>query len=157
MGEILVTTSDTATSTVIVDDLQATLVELIDLTLLAKQAHWNVVGQHFRSVHLELDEIVDTGRLAADQVAERIATIGSHPDGRAVTIAATSKLPAFAAGRVTAAEVVEAVGATIDEITGRIRGRIGRLADPDPISQDIIIGIGDQLEKHAWMLRAQQG
>lgn len=156
-GRDRVTTSHTATSTVVVDDLQATLVELIDLTLLAKQAHWNVVGQHFRSVHLELDEIVDTGRLAADQVAERIATIGSHPDGRAVTIAATSKLPAFAAGRVTAAEVVEAVGATIDEITGRIRGRIGRLADPDPISQDIIIGIGDQLEKHAWMLRAQQG
>ena len=32
--------------------LQQTLVDLIDLSLVAKQAHWNVVGRNFRSVHL---------------------------------------------------------------------------------------------------------
>ena len=37
--------------------LQATLVELIDLALVGKQAHWSVVGPQFRSIHLELDEI----------------------------------------------------------------------------------------------------
>jgi starvation-inducible DNA-binding protein len=142
---------------VVIADLQATLVELVDLTLLAKQAHWNVVGQNFRSVHLELDEIVDSSRLAADQVAERVATIGAYPDGRAATVAASSGLPAFPEGRVSAEDVVESVGATIDEMTRRLRERIGRIADLDPISQDILIGTGDQLEKHAWMLRAQQG
>jgi starvation-inducible DNA-binding protein len=116
-----------------------------------------VVGQHFRSVHLELDEIVDTGRLAADQVAERIATIGAFPDGRAATVAGSADLPAFPKGKVSAGDVVEAVGATIDTIATRLRERIGRVADLDPISQDILIGTGDQLEKHAWMLRAQQG
>ena len=141
----------------VVADLQATLAELVDLTLLAKQAHWNVVGQNFRSVHLELDEIVDTGRLAADQVAERIATIGAHPDGRAGTVAATSGLPAFPEGRVGTTDVVERVGATIDTMSERLRERIMRVADLDPISQDILIGTGDQLEKHAWMLRAQLG
>ena len=38
--------------------LQATLVDLVDLSLVAKQAHWNVVGRNFRSVHLQLDEVV---------------------------------------------------------------------------------------------------
>lgn len=38
--------------------LQSQLVELIDLGLQAKQAHWNVVGPPFRSVHHELDEMV---------------------------------------------------------------------------------------------------
>jgi starvation-inducible DNA-binding protein len=142
---------------VVTADLQSTLVELVDLTLLAKQAHWNVVGQNFRSVHLELDEIVDTGRLAADQVAERIATIGGHPDGRAATVAATSRLSAFPDGRVGTVQVVEQVGATIDTMAERLRERILRVADLDPISQDILIGTGDQLEKHAWMLRAQLG
>jgi starvation-inducible DNA-binding protein len=141
----------------VVADLQATLAELVDLTLLAKQAHWNVVGQNFRSVHLELDEIVDTSRLAADQVAERIATIGGFPDGRAGTVAATSGLPAFPEGRVGTVDVVERVGATIDTMAERLRERILRVADLDPISQDILIGTGDQLEKHAWMLRAQLG
>jgi starvation-inducible DNA-binding protein len=150
------TTAPTRDATVVAD-LQATLAELVDLTLLAKQAHWNVVGQNFRSVHLELDEIVDTSRLAADQVAERIATIGGYPDGRAGTVAATSGLPAFPEGRVGTVDVVERVGATIDTMTARVRERILRVADLDPISQDILIGTGDQLEKHAWMLRAQLG
>lgn len=150
-------TSAPSRNETVVADLQATLAELVDLTLLAKQAHWNVVGQNFRSVHLELDEIVDTSRLAADQVAERIATIGGHPDGRTATVAATSDLPAFPEGRIGTVEVVEQVGATIDTMAGRLRERILRVADLDPISQDILIGTGDQLEKHAWMLRAQLG
>jgi DNA-binding ferritin-like protein len=54
-------------------------------------------------------------------------------------------------------DVVERVGATIDTMAERLRKRILRVADLDPISQDILIGTGDQLEKHAWMLRAQLG
>ena len=30
-------------------ELQAMLVDLIDLALIGKQAHWNVVGPHFRA------------------------------------------------------------------------------------------------------------
>ena len=51
--------------------LQATLVDLLDLSLIAKQAHWNVVGPHFRSAHLQLDELVDIARGYVDRVAER--------------------------------------------------------------------------------------
>src|SRR6478735_7210460 len=37
--------------------LQATLVDLVDLSLVAKQAHWNLVGRQFHDVHLHLDEL----------------------------------------------------------------------------------------------------
>jgi len=143
----------TATEAVIAD-LQATLVELIDLSLLGKQAHWNVVGPNFRSIHLQLDEIVDATRLASDRVAERVATIGGVPDGRA-DAAAASGLPAFPDGRVPVDETVRFVGRTIDAMSERLRERILRLADPDPVSQDILISTTDELEKQAWMLRAQ--
>ena len=63
--------------------LQQTLVDLIDLSLVAKQAHWNVVGRNFRSVHLELDELVTVSREFTDQAAERATAIGVSPDGRA--------------------------------------------------------------------------
>ena len=58
-------------------ELQSMLVELIDLALIGKQAHWNVEGPHFRSLHLELDELVDTWRSLGDQVAEREVTLGA--------------------------------------------------------------------------------
>jgi len=61
-------------------DLQGSLIELIDLSLTAKQAHWNVVGESFKPVHLQLDEIYDVCRLGADEVAERIATLGGEPE-----------------------------------------------------------------------------
>ena len=52
--------------------LQQALVDLTDLSLQGKQAHWNIEGPGFRSLHLHLDEIIDEVRLAADDVAERI-------------------------------------------------------------------------------------
>ncbi len=136
-------------------DLQGALVELVDLSLLGKQAHWNVVGPHFRSVHLQLDEIVDIARLASDRVAERLATIGVSPDGRAETVSTDSELQPFPTGFVPGTETVKRVTSAMETISGRMEERILRIGDDDPVSQDILIGITDELEKAAWMLRAQ--
>jgi starvation-inducible DNA-binding protein len=62
-------------------ELQGTLVDLLDLTLIGKHAHWNVEGRLFRSVHHELDDFVDAWRILSDDVAERAVTIGASPDG----------------------------------------------------------------------------
>jgi starvation-inducible DNA-binding protein len=136
-------------------DLQSTLVELIDLSLLGKQAHWNVVGSHFRSIHLQLDEIVDIARLSSDRVAERLATIGASPDGRAETVATSSELAPFPEGFVAGTDTVKLVTAAMETISGRMRERILRIGDDDPVSQDILIGTADEIEKAAWMLRSQ--
>ncbi|MFE1500266.1 ferritin-like domain-containing protein, partial [Streptomyces albidoflavus] len=53
--------------------LQATLVDLLDLSLVAKQAHWNLYGPRFRPVHVQLDEVAAIARDHADMVAERAA------------------------------------------------------------------------------------
>jgi starvation-inducible DNA-binding protein len=68
--------------------LQETLVDLVDLSVLGKQAHWTVVGPRFRTLHLQLDEIVDASRQHADVVAERASALGVAPDARAATVAA---------------------------------------------------------------------
>ncbi|MCI0581678.1 MAG: DNA starvation/stationary phase protection protein [Chloroflexi bacterium] len=154
MTTLAETTSPTLPDSV-APELQATLVELVELALQGKQAHWNVTGPNFRSVHLELDEIVDAARLASDRVAERIVTIGRSPDGRAATVASTPPFSPFPTGAVGAAQVVEIIGARIDELAGRMRERIGRLGEIDPVSQGILVDVDEELEKQAWMLRAQ--
>ena len=71
-------------------ELQATLVELVDLSLIGKQLHWNIVGPGFRELHLHLDELVDEWRELSDVVAERAVAIGVPADGRAPAVVAQS-------------------------------------------------------------------
>jgi starvation-inducible DNA-binding protein len=52
-------------------ELQATLQDLVNLALIAKQLHWAVIGPLFRPLHLQLDELVDSWRELADTIAER--------------------------------------------------------------------------------------
>lgn len=65
----------------------------MELQLQGKQAHWNVVGHNFRDLHLQLDEIVDDAREAADTIAERMRALATFPDGRSDSVAATTTLP----------------------------------------------------------------
>ena len=63
-------------------ELEATLHELVDLSLIGKQLHWAVVGPLFRSLHLLLDELVDSWRELWDTVAEGPSLSDSSPMGR---------------------------------------------------------------------------
>ncbi|GAA2748464.1 DNA starvation/stationary phase protection protein [Kitasatospora cinereorecta] len=140
---------------VVGEALQGALVDLVDLSLVAKQLHWNVVGPRFRSVHLQLDEVVALARLHADTVAERAAAIGVSPDGRAVTVAATSGIATAPEGSVSDSATVGALVAGLGAVITRMRGRIEATAAADPISQDILIGLTADLEKYSWMAQAE--
>ncbi|MBO1335849.1 Dps family protein [Streptomyces sp. VRA16 Mangrove soil] len=137
--------------------LQGALVDLVDLSLVAKQVHWNVVGPRFRSVHLQLDEVVDTARLHSDTVAERASTLGVPPDGRARTVADTSGIGAVAEGWVKDTDAVGTLVHALGAVITRMRERIEATGEADPVSQDIFIGITADLEKHHWMFQAENG
>ena len=137
--------------------LQGALVDLVDLALVAKQIHWNVVGPRFRSIHLQLDEVVDSARTHSDTVAERASALGVPPDGRAATVASGSGIGPTPAGWI---KDVDAVGAMVDALGAvitRMRERVNATGEADPVSQDILIGITADLEKHHWMFQAENG
>ena len=90
-------------------NLQRVLVDLIELHLQGKQAHWNVVGTNFRDLHLQLDELVDFAREASDTIAERMRALDAVPDGRSDTVAASTTLPQFPAYEHSTTEVVDLI------------------------------------------------
>ncbi|CAL9378520.1 DNA protection during starvation protein 2 [Streptomyces sp. enrichment culture] len=137
------------------DALQETLVDLLGLSLIGKQAHWNIVGPRFRSIHLQLDEVVATARAHSDTVAERAAALGVSPDGRPETIAARFTLPAPKEGWVRDSEVVQVMVETLEAAIGRLRERIEATERPDPVTQDLLIDITGDLEKQRWMFDAE--
>ncbi|MFF5026334.1 Dps family protein [Streptomyces collinus] len=135
--------------------LQETLVDLLGLSLVGKQAHWNIVGPRFRSIHLQLDEVVETARAHSDTVAERAAALGVPPDGRPETVAATFALPGAKSGWLRDTEVVELTVAALGAAISRLRERIKATEQADPVTQDLLISITADLEKQRWMFEAE--
>lgn len=140
---------------VVGDALQGALVDLVDLSLVAKQVHWNVVGPRFRSVHLQLDEVVDTARQHSDTVAERASAVGVNPDGRSRTLAKTTAIDSVPDGWIKDVDAVRVLVDALRVVIDRMRERIAATDEPDPISQDILITVTADLEKHAWMFQAE--
>ncbi len=152
----LLATSPTEATAGVAEPLQATLVELIDLSLQSKQAHWNVVGPGFRGIHLFLDEITDQVRDWYDEVAERLAAIGVSPDGRIASVASGTPLAPLPAGQIADKDVLALLDARLNLVADRVRARLDPVGAQDLASQDILIGIVQGLDKHVWMLRALQ-
>ncbi|MFD1505329.1 DNA starvation/stationary phase protection protein [Georgenia yuyongxinii] len=134
--------------------LQEALVDLTDLALQGKQAHWNLHGSHFRAVHLHLDEIVAQVRAASDEVAERLVAVGGTPDGRPATVAESSGLPALDGGPIATDKAIRMFEERLQTAADRIKANLDALDEKDHLSADLLIGIATGLEKQAWMLRA---
>ncbi|NUS43549.1 MAG: DNA starvation/stationary phase protection protein [Mycobacteriaceae bacterium] len=136
-------------------NLQKVLVDLIELHLQGKQAHWNVVGKNFRDLHLQLDEVVDAAREASDVIAERLRALYAVADGRSETVAATTSLPQFPAGEQNTADVVDLVGTRIYAAVATMREVHDAVDAEDPTTADLLHQITDQLEKLAWMIKME--
>lgn len=137
------------------DALQGALVDLVDLALVAKQVHWNVVGPRFRSIHLQLDEVVLTARQHSDVVAERASALGVNPDGRAASVAKGSAIAEVPTGWIKDVDAVKLLVDALGAVIARMRERIEATDEPDPVTQDLLIGLTGDLEKHHWMFQAE--
>ncbi|MGV2829879.1 Dps family protein [Myxosarcina sp. GI1(2024)] len=136
--------------------LQNTLVELIDLSLSTKQAHWNLNGPLFYSLHELLDDFVEDYREHADIVAERMLAVGRTADGRPEVVSDTANLATFPQGYISDYRVVDLLSQRLDEVGNRLRDRIARLDDLDLVSQDVLIDLEREIAEHLWMLREFQ-
>jgi starvation-inducible DNA-binding protein len=136
-------------------ELQHALVALIDLAAIGKHAHWNVVGPHFRQLHLHLDEMVASWRDAADLVAERAAALGQSPDGRTVTVADHSPLTSLNEGPQLDSALVASMTAILFTAVAVLRQSTDRTDERDSVTGDLLRGIVATLEQHLWTIRVQ--
>lgn len=138
--------------------LQRRLVESIDLQLQSKQAHWNVKGPHFVSLHQLFDEVAGQAGGYTDELAERLVQLGGTPEGGAAVVAATSGLPVISSTVRDGLAHVEALANVSAEFGKRIRQSIDEasaLGDAD--TADLFTEISRGLDKSLWMLEAHQG
>ena len=81
-------------------ELEATLLELVDLSLLGKQLQWSLSGPLVPVLHRHFDELVESWRELANKAAERAMAVGYWPDGQADAVATCDEHAAVAAAHL---------------------------------------------------------
>jgi starvation-inducible DNA-binding protein len=134
--------------------LQKVTVNLIDLALISKQAHWNIYGSDFLSVHTKLDDVVETAREGTDIIAERIVQLGHAPDGRAATVSEQSELKSYPDGFQKTQDTLTLICDRLYTASQIIREAIKAVSEKDPLSDDLLQPIGEAIEEHLWMMQS---
>ena len=134
--------------------LQERLNALTDLHLTLKHIHWNVVGPDFISVHLMLDPQVDAVRAQADEVAERIATLGVSPVGTPGALVAARSWDDYSLGRAGAIEHLGALDRVYEGVISGHRQAAADTEDVDTVTNDLLVGHLHDLELFQWFVRA---
>ncbi len=131
--------------------LQNCVAATIDLALNMKQLHWNIRGPKFKSIHEFLDIIIDHARLATDEMAERMATLGQPAIGQRGSLPESS-LASLPDEFVTDERVIALGTSALEQTIATLRDAREKLADLDAVTEDLVIGMLADLEKDLWML-----
>jgi len=134
--------------------LQDRLNALTDLHLTLKHVHWNVVGPHFVAVHEMLDPQVDAVREMADDVAERIATLGGSAVGTPGALVKARTWDDYSLGRAGAIEHLGALDLVYSGVIEDHRAGIEEAGELDPVTEDLLTTQSGQLELFHWFVRA---
>ncbi len=134
--------------------LQERLGALLDLGLTLKHVHWNVVGPTFIGVHTMLDPQVDGVAAMIDATAERIATLGTSPNGLPGNLVRTRSWDDYPLQRALVPEHLGALDSVYVGLIEDHRKAIEAVSDADPITEDLLIGQAGTLEQYHWFVRA---
>jgi starvation-inducible DNA-binding protein len=134
--------------------LQGRLSAYNDLHLTLKHVHWNVVGPNFIGVHEMIDPQVELVRGYADEVAERIATLGGSPKGTPGAIIEDRTWEDYSLGRDTVPAHLAALDLVYTGVLTELRTVIEKVGELDPVTEDLLIGQAGELEQFQWFVRA---
>lgn len=146
---------DEAASEKVIAILQNRLSQEQEAALVLKHAHWNVTGPNFIAVHEMIDPQVDAVLAQADETAERIATLGGSPDGRADAIVRNRNWKEFdLTGKQSTEDFLNALIEYYDVMIADDRKAIAELDELDVISSNIVQDHVQELEKFQWFMRS---
>lgn len=135
--------------------LQEHLCNSLDLASQAEQAHWNVKGPDFISLHELFDKIAEESEVYADLIAERIVQLGGIAAGTLRMAARHTQLPEFPLKIAAGHEHVAALAHTLASYGVNVRRVIAQASElRDPDTADIFTQISREVDKNLWFVEA---
>lgn len=139
----------------LVGQLNERLVEILDLQLQAKQAHWNVKGPNFIGLHEMFDALAEDLEEYADLIAERVVQLGGTATGTVQAIAANSKLDDYPTRPIKWFEHILLLSTALAKVGDNVRSAIDwsdELSDAD--TADIFTEVSRGLDKWLWKVES---
>lgn len=139
----------------IIDLLDARLADAIDLQTQTKQAHWNVKGPQFISLHELFDKVNGDVEDYVDLIAERAVQLGGVADGTARSVAKRSTLTEYPVKGGNGRQHVDALSSVLAAFGKAARSAIEESnRSDDQGTADIFTEISRGVDKWLWMLEA---
>ena len=135
--------------------LNKTLASVSDLYIQLKQAHWNIKGKEFISLHLLFDSIAEEVEKQVDTIAERVMALGGTALGTIQEISKNTGLRVYPTNIFLAEEHLDHLThnfAILGELSSKNIDLTAELNDM--VTNNIYIELADMLGKNLWFLEA---
>ena len=139
----------------IVEILNQSLADAIDLKSQAKQAHWNVKGPSFIALHELFDQVATEAETYIDDIAERVTSLGGTALGTIRVAAERSSLSEYPHEITDGTAHVDALSTALADFGKAARKNIDKtdeLGDAD--SADLYTGISRGVDTLLWFVEA---
>lgn len=138
-----------------VELLNESLADAVDLATQLKQAHWNVKGPTFIALHELFDDIVADVREHSDEIAERAVALGGVAMGTARLAADRSRLSEYPADIASGPDHVRAVSEALAAFGARTREAIDTADEAgDMATSDLFTEVTRAIDKWLWFVEA---
>lgn len=138
-----------------IDVLNQHLADSLDLYSQAKQAHWNVKGMNFFTLHELFDKVADTVIELVDMIAERVTALGGEALGTVRMSASNSSLPEFPSDLDTGEAFVHVMVERMAAFANNSRANANKAMDVgDEATADLFIELTRETDKLLYFLES---
>ena len=140
----------------VVDILNRLLADEVTLYVKTRNFHWNVEGAQFSELHKFFEGQYDALDEIMDEVAERARALGGYAAGSLGEFAGSTRLKEAKGGASPAKEMLAQLLADHQTIIRNLRAEAAEVGEKhgDAGTEDFLVGLMEQHERMAWMLRS---
>jgi starvation-inducible DNA-binding protein len=147
---------DSETRKKLIDVLNQSLADLTDLAANLKQAHWNIKGWGFISLHEMFDKLAKDINAQIDTIAERIISLGGTALGTIRQAAQNSRLEAYPLNIFSSEKILAKLAENHSQLGKFSRENIKITENlGDMVTSDLYIELTNLLDKNLWLCEAR--